>query len=44
MGSSVSKFHDDYDDYIELCKEYNVEPLGMYSKFYEHFRELKSKE
>ena len=39
MGSLLSRIEDDYDDYLELCKSLNEEPVPIEGK--KHFMNTK---
>ena len=42
MSNIIDRIHDDYDDYVKLCKDLNIKPkfLGGASNFYDHAKEL----
>lgn len=32
MSDSLSDLHDDYDDYVVMCKQRNIEPKSMWGE------------
>lgn len=45
MGNIISRIHDDYDEYVYLCKKIGVEPRPLQGDpgFYDHEEELAKK-
>jgi len=45
MSDILSKIHEDYEEYRELCLKHKESPIDIYNKdWYKHLKQLKEKD
>jgi predicted HicB family RNase H-like nuclease len=43
MGDLISRIEEDYEDYVDFCKEVGEKPMKLTSGFYEHAEAIAAK-